>query len=95
MIGQKSITPFELQNSVREANIQTTQSLTTGTNPHKPKIVDSIASYEAFLNSLDCRFNVKVTATRDSMFTGIHASAGYNPIILLVFNEDALVPTNI
>ena len=90
MIGQKSITPFELQSSVREAIIQTTLSLTTGTNPHKPKIVDSVASYEAFMNSLDGRFYVKVTATSDSMFSEIHARPGHNPLISMVFNDDAV-----
>ncbi|MBL4980151.1 hypothetical protein [Pseudomonas fluorescens] len=90
MIGQKSITPFELQNSVREAIIQTVQSLAIGTNPHKPKVVESLASYEAFLNSLDGRFDVKVTATSNSMFSEIKARPGHNPLVLMVFNDGAL-----
>ena len=89
MIGQKSITPFELQNSLREAVIQTTQSLMIGANPHKPKIRESVASYESFLNSLDGRFYVKVTATSDSMVSEIHAHEGHTPIISMVFNDDA------
>lgn len=94
MIGQKSITPFELQNSVREAIIQTVQSLATGINIRNPQIVQSLASYEAFLNSLDGRFYVKVTANSNSMFNEISARPGHYPLISMVFNEDALDSVN-
>lgn len=90
MIGQKSITPFERQNSINEAIIQTVQSLVSGTNPLKPKAVESLASYEAFLNSLDSRFYVKVTANSDSMFSEVYASPGHDSSISIILNQDAV-----
>lgn len=87
MIGQKSITPFELQDSIMQAIIKTTRSLSGALNPEEPRIVETVASYEAYMNSLDKRFNVKITSDSKFMSHEISAIPGHNPEISLVFSE--------
>ncbi|WP_449104802.1 hypothetical protein [Pseudomonas mohnii] len=93
MVGQKSITPFELQNSVREAIIQTVQSLSTGNNLHKPSpekfdVSAVVEGYEQSINSIDPHFKVVVTATSGSVVHELIPITDPAPEIQIVFNDD-------
>lgn len=93
MVGQKSITPFELQNSVREAIIQTVQSLSTGNNLHKPSpakfdVSAVVEGYEQSINSIDPNFKVVVTATSGSVVHELIPITDPAPEIQIVFNDD-------
>lgn len=100
MVGQKSITPFELQNSVREAIIQTVQSLATGINLHKPSpekfdVSAVVEGYEQSINSIDPNFKVVVTATSGSVVHELIPVANPAPEIQMVFNDDAIASADL
>ncbi|MEE8873653.1 hypothetical protein [Pseudomonas helleri] len=100
MVGQKSITPFELQNSVREAIIQTVQSLSTGNNLHKPSpekfdVSAVVEGYEQSINSIDQNFKVVVTATSDSVVHELIPITDPAPEIQMVFNDDAIASADL
>ena len=89
LIGQRSITPFELSETVRNEVVKAlTFSFKNSSNPLNAPVLEFFSAYKQSISELDSRFEVSVSVSEKGIFHRVSAKPGEKPKISLKFKTE-------